>query len=52
MILQCTPFELHSWGDGVYDPNGYMYYKIENNKGTGYYITMVKQKRLHGQKAD
>ena len=39
VILQCTPFELHSWGDGVYDPNGYMYYKIENNKGKGYYIS-------------
>ena len=39
VILQCTPFELHSWGDGVYDPNGYMYYQIENNKGTGYYLT-------------
>ncbi len=46
VILQCTPFELHSWGDGVYDPNGYMYYKIENNKGTGYYITNGKAEEI------
>ena len=46
VILQCTPFELHSWGDGVYDPNGYMYYKIENNKGTGNYITNGKAEEI------
>ena len=50
VILQCTPFELHSWGDGVYDPNGYMYYKIENNKGTGYYITNGKAIKITCEK--
>lgn len=43
VILQCTPYE-------VYDENGYMYYKIENNKGTGYYITNGKAEQISWSK--
>jgi len=32
VILQCADYE-------VYDENGYLYYKIENNADAGYYLT-------------
>lgn len=39
VILQSVPYEM-------YDENGYMYYEIENNKGTGYYITNGKAEQI------